>query len=320
MGNTASTLLTVAGYFLLVALGAVLGSRRAVRSHPVPWLSPLQTVLLLAIILALGIQLGANEEVAASLYTIGISALVIAVSAMTGSILLLLCLRIFVLHLDRIALPVGTKQEQPSAEDPPADGSLTGMITAAVILGFVLGRWLLPAEAAPLCARIVSLGLDAMLLLVGLDLGRQGETVSSIRSAGIGALLIPAAVVLGSLLFGALAGSFLPFLPRETAAAAAGMGWYSLAPTLLAPYSLKLSAVAFLANVLREILSILLIPTIARRLGYLECVSAAGATAMDTVLPVIVRATSRRMTVYAFASGLICSLLVPLLVPLLAGI
>ena len=159
-----------------------------------------------------------------------------------------------------------------------------------------------------------------MLFLVGLDLGRQGETVSSIRSAGVGALLIPAAVVLGSLLFGALAGSFLPFLPRETAAAAAGMGWYSLAPTLLAPYSLKLSAVAFLANVLREILSILLIPTIARRLGYLECVSAAGATAMDTVLPVIVRATSRRMTVYAFASGLICSLLVPLLVPLLAGI
>ena len=44
------------------------------------------------------------------------------------------------------------------------------------------------------------------------------------------------------------------------------------------------------------------------------------ATAMDTVLPVIVRATSRRMTVYAFASGLVCSLLVPLLVPLIAGI
>ena len=320
MGNTASTLLTVAGYFLLVALGAVIGSRRAVRSHPVPWLSPLQTVLLLAIILALGIQLGANEEVAASLDMIGISALVIAVSAMTGSILFLLCLRIFVLHLDRIALPVGTKQEQASAEDPSAAGSLTWMITAAVILGFVFGHCLLPAAAAPLCARIVSLGLDAMLFLVGLDLGRQGETVSSIRSAGVGALLIPAAGILGGLRCGALAGSFLPFLPRETAAAAAGMGWYSLAPTLLAPYSLKLSAVAFLANVLREILSILLIPTIARRLGYLECVSAAGATAMDTVLPVIVRATSRRMTVYAFASGLICSLLVPLLVPLLAGI
>ena len=166
----------------------------------------------------------------------------------------------------------------------------------------------------------MTFGLDVMLFLVGLDLGRQGEAVSSVRAAGAGALMIPAAVVSGSLLFGALSGLFLPFSPRETTAVAAGMGWYSLAPTLLAPYSLKLSAVAFLANVLREILSILLIPVIAQRLGFLECVAAAGATAMDTVLPVIVRATNRRMTIYAFASGLICSLLVPLLVPLIAGI
>ena len=320
MGNTASTLLTVSGYFLLVALGALVGSRRAVRNQTVSWLSPLQTVLLLMIILALGIQLGANEEVAASLGVIGFSALVIALSAMAGSVLLLTCLRVFVLRLNRVALPRGAKQEQTAGEEMRTDGSLTWQITAAVIFGFELGHWILPSEAAPLCGKVVTLGLDAMLFLVGLDLGRQGEAIASIRAAGVGALLIPAAVIFGSLLFGALAGLFLPLLPREAAAAAAGMGWYSLAPTILAPYSLKLSAVAFLSNVLREILSILLIPMIARRLGYLECVASAGATAMDTVLPVIVRATSRRMTIYAFASGLICSLLVPLLVPLIAGI
>ena len=68
------------------------------------------------------------------------------------------------------------------------------------------------------------------------------------------------------------------------------------------------------------VVRILLIPAISRRLGFLECVAAAGATAMDTVLPVIVRSTSRRMTIYAFVSGLVCSLLVPLLVPMIAGI
>ncbi len=277
MGNTASTLLTILGYFLLVALGALVGSRKAVRNMTASWLSPLQTVLLLMIILALGIQLGTNEEVAASLDVIGLSALVIALSAMMGSILLLLCLRIFVLRLNRVALPRGGKQEQASAEETHADGALTWQITGAVILGFALGRWLLPFWAAPVCGKVVTLGLDAMLFLVGLDLGRQGEAIASIRAAGVGALLIPAAVVCGSLLFGALAGLFLPFLPRETATAAAGMGWYSLAPTILAPYSLKLSAVAFLSNVLREILSILLIPTIARWLGYLECVASAAA-------------------------------------------
>ena len=41
---------------------------------------------------------------------------------------------------------------------------------------------------------------------------------------------------------------------------------------------------------------------------------------MDTLLPVILKATDRRMTVYAFASGLVCSLLVPVLVPLMIDI
>lgn len=320
MEHTASTLLTVAGYFLLVALGVLLGSRRELKNRNATWLPPLQTVLLLAIILALGIQLGSNEEVAASLDVIGLSALVISMFAMAGSILMLLAVRVFLLRLNRKALPRGASAEQNTVEDMQGDQTLTWMITAAVVLGFILGHWFLPEAVSSRCGRVITLGLDAMLFLVGLDLGRQGEAASSVRAAGAGALLIPAAVIFGSLLFGWLAGWFLPFTPRDTAAAAAGMGWYSLAPTLLAPYSLKLSAVAFLANVLREILSILFIPTIARHLGYLECVASAGATAMDTVLPVIVRATSRRMTIYAFVSGLICSLLVPLLVPLIAGI
>ena len=320
MSHTVSTLITVSGYFALVAAGALLGSHKSVRGRSASWMAPLQTGLLLIIILALGIQLGANEEVSASLKVIGIAALVIALFAMTGSVLCLLLLRVFVLRLDRKALSRGEDAQRSTPEETTADQTLTWLISAAVVLGFIFGHWLLPSAVSARCGSVVTLGLDAMLFLVGLDLGRQGEAVSSIRAAGVRALLIPAAVIAGSLVFGALAAVILPFTSRDTAAVAAGMGWYSLSPTLLAPYSLKLSAVAFLANVLREILSILLIPVIARRLGYLECVAAAGATAMDTVLPVIVRSTSRRMTIYAFASGLVCSLLVPLLVPLTAGI
>ena len=62
-------------------------------------------------------------------------------------------------------------------------------------------------------------------------------------------------------------------------AAASGLGWYSLAPTLLAPYSLSVSAVAFLSNVMREIFSILAIPFVAKYIGYVECASLPGAAA-----------------------------------------
>ena len=45
-----------------------------------------------------------------------------------------------------------------------------------------------------------------------------------------------------------------------------------------------------------------------------------GATAMDTVLPVVVSATDERMTIYSFASGMVLSLAVPVLVPAIVSL
>ena len=92
-------------------------------------------------------------------------------------------------------------------------------------------------------------------------------------------------------------------------------GWYSLAPTLLAPTPLSVSATAFLSNIMHELLSIVAVPAVAQRFGYIEAVALPGATAMDTVLPVVVSATSDRMALYSFTSGAVLSLSVPFLVP-----
>lgn len=318
MRPTSATLLNLVFYLWLVAFGALIGAK-VLRGRLRSWLSKMQTAVLFLIILALGIQLGANEEVAQSVGVIGLAALLSAVVAMAGSLLLAFLLRRFVLKLDRFGLRAGERRGV-AAEGGRADARLTWVIIAAVAVGVLLGRMVLPDAVTRRCAAVVSVGLDVMLFLVGLDLGLEGENFRTMFSeAGARPLLLPLAVAAGSLSFGALASVMLPFSPRETAAAAAGMGWYSLAPTLLAPYSLKLSAAAFLSNILRELLSILLVPVVARRIGYLESVALAGATAMDTLLPVILKSTERHITVYAFASGLVCSLLVPVLVPLMIG-
>lgn len=319
MRPISSILLNLVFYLWLIAFGALIGAK-TLRGRSLPWLSRMQTIVLFLIILALGIQLGANDEVVQSVGVIGLSALLLTTLSMAGSLLFAFLLRRFILKLDRHVLSVRERRGE-EVKEGGTDLRLTWIILSAVILGVILGLWGLPEAVIRRCAPAVSLGLDVMLFLVGLDLGLQGENFRvMLRNAGLRPLLLPLAVVAGSLSFGALTALVLPFAPRETAAVSAGMGWYSLAPSLIAPYSLKLSAVAFLANILRELLSILLIPVIARRLGYLESIAIAGATAMDTLLPVILKSTNRHATVYAFASGLICSLLVPLLVPLLVGI
>ena len=71
-------------YIGMLALGVLVGSRKSVRSRKLPWLGRLQSVALIAI---LGVEIGADDKVISSLGEIGLSALVITVFALAGSLL-----------------------------------------------------------------------------------------------------------------------------------------------------------------------------------------------------------------------------------------
>ena len=105
MNTALGTLWNLAGYIAAVALGAWLGSRPGVRTRPLPWLGKLQLAALMILIVSLGVRLGADDEVIASLGQIGWTAFLITVAAMAGSVLALWLLRHFVLRLDRQGLP-----------------------------------------------------------------------------------------------------------------------------------------------------------------------------------------------------------------------
>ena len=237
-------------------------------------------------------------------------------------LLFLTLLRRFVLRLNHVGLPRGSSQtDHDSAHSAgKADNSLTKWIVIAVVLGMLAGRFIIPPAVTAHCGTVINFGLYLLLFMVGMDMGKQGTFVSDIKTAGFQVLLVPVAVCAGTLVFAAVAGLFLPLGVKDSMAASAGMGWYSLAPTLLAPYSPSVSAVAFLSNVMREIFSILAIPFIARYVGYVECAALPGAAAMDTVLPVVVGATHERITIYSFTSGVVLSLAVPVLVPAIVAL
>ncbi len=317
-----STLINMLIYIALVAAGILLGGRHLWGARGSFWLGKLQLASLLALIVALGIRLGADEEVMDSLGQIGLSSLTITLFSMTGSLVAVTLLRRYILHLDRFGRQGETAAESSSGSgaEEAANSGLTKWIVIAVAAGMGIGYFVFSGCSTAWCGTIIDVGLYILLFLVGTDMGQQGHVLQDIKDAGFRVLLVPGAVVLGTLLFSFAASFLLPLRIKEAVAASAGFGWYSLAPTLLAPFSLSLSAIAFLSNVLREIFSIVAIPFVARSIGYLECVSLPGAAAMDTVLPVIVGATHERITVYAFISGLILSLLVPVLVPLIIAV
>ena len=212
----------------LVVLGAFMGSRPGVRSRPMPWLGRFQTAALLLLIFTLGAELGANEEIVSSLGTIGLNAFVITITSMIGSMLAVHALRKYILKMDafgRTAQEAQAEEAQASHEKAHVDHSLTVLIVAAVVLGMLGGYFVLPDSVTAHCVTVINFGLYLLLLLVGVDMGRQGTMLQDVKAAGFRVLLVPLAVMVGTFAMTALAGIFLPLGPKDCVAASAGFGW-----------------------------------------------------------------------------------------------
>lgn len=191
-------------------------------------------------------------------------------------------------------------------------------IFLSVILGTGIGYLFLPATISSNIGIIIDIGLMVLLFFVGMDIGKQKDVLGKIKKMGFKILLVPFAVIVGSVVGGMVAGLLLKMPINESGAVGAGLGWYTLSSTiLLAENYVELSALAFLANVFREILALVTIPLIAKHIGKLEAVSAGGATAMDTSLPVISKSTDPQTTIIAFLTGVICTTSVPIILPLI---
>lgn len=193
-------------------------------------------------------------------------------------------------------------------------------IILTVIAGILSGLFIFPDVFAEHIGLIIDIGLCLLLFFVGMDIGRNKEILNQIKSKGYKILLIPFGVAVGSIV-GSILGGFALGLPiNESSAIGAGFGWYSLSAIVLSKYSAEIGALAFITNVCREVIALISIPYIAKYIGKLEAIAPAGATAMDTSLPIISKATDGNTAVISFITGVVLSTLVPILVPILISI
>lgn len=193
-------------------------------------------------------------------------------------------------------------------------------IILAVLGGILLGYYFPPEFILSNSDIVIDIGLCLLLFFVGIDIGKNKEVLYKIKEMGFKILLVPLMIILGSILGSILAGLIIDLPVNEAGAVGAGLGWYTLSSMMLTNYSSELSTLAFLTNVVREIIGFLIIPLVAKHIGYLESIAPAGATAMDTSLPLISKSTDSKTAIISFITGMILSTSVPILVPIMISI
>lgn len=193
-------------------------------------------------------------------------------------------------------------------------------ILLAVISGMGLGYFFLPSSINSSTDIIIDIGLMLLLFFVGIDIGKHKDVFEKLKKLGFKILLIPIVIIVGSVLGSMIAGLFIGMPFNEAGAVGSGLGWYTLAPMMLSSYSTELSALAFLANVIREIIALITIPLIAKYIGLFETIAPGGAATMDTCLPIISASTDSETTIVAFISGVICTMAVPIILPIILNL
>lgn len=189
-----------------------------------------------------------------------------------------------------------------------------------IFISFIVGVCLAYAGLLPdflLDHKLSTYALYLMIILVGVGMGSElKQSLKLIQTMKLRILLIPFATVVGTL----IGSSLFPLLVgginlQDSLAIGSGLGYYSLSSIYIKEMRGEtLGAIALLANLSRELLSLLLIPFLARYFGKLAPIASAGATSMDTCLPVISQAVGKQYVLLSVFSGTVLSLLVPFLV------
>jgi uncharacterized membrane protein YbjE (DUF340 family) len=275
-------------------------------------------VTLFALVGVMGWRIGRSDEVVRSFATVGLTALVFGAFAVAGTVGVLLLAGHVRGRQSGVTPPRGARGAGPGRSwaallrDP-------ALLLAALAAGFALARLVMPAadtDGATLIAWI----LYVLLFLIGLGLAASGLTAREIL-AHPDLVLVPVGAAIGTFLGGALAGLLMHVRLGASLSLAAGFGWYSLSGVILTRLGgPSLGAVSFLANMVREVLALVLIPLLGRAGFPQAAVGSGGATAMDVTLPLIEKSCGPRFVPVAMVSGGLLSLSVPILVPLFFGI
>ncbi|MCM1078181.1 MAG: lysine exporter LysO family protein [Bacteroidales bacterium] len=315
--------------------GIIIG-RLFFRNHENSRLPKVISWIVRLLLLSLGLEAGSDSMIMGSLGTLGLTALLMTVAAMSGSSLLASCLWLGVRKSGGSTLPcLGMPSEgtAPAAENDRHDGmrNRPGILwdsmkdSFAVVMFFLSGIILGLSGIMPSDIRPVSLTnyvLYALLLCVGMTIGVDSGFFSRMKGLDRKLMLLPLTTACGTFLGVAVLWAFSrQYLLTDCLAVGSGFAYYSLSSVFITEMrGAELGTVALLSNIFREILAMLVIPLTARALNPLAAVSMGGATTFDTSLPVIMQSAGKDYLIVAAFHGLTLDFSVPLFVTLFCSI
>lgn len=303
------------------------GARISLTDVATRWQGRIVTWLIWLLLFLLGIEVGSNEMIVRSLPTLGVEALLLSSAATLDCCVLAWMLS----RVSKNNTVQENAKNETSADKEGNPAEKEGLQGSSLIRGlkvmkgslivvefFVIGllggiekmvpSWLLDGDVS-------FVALCGLLLFVGLGIGLNPEMKKEVRSLSPRMALLPVVTIIGSWLGALLIWTVLHRTLSDCMAINSGFAYYSLSSIFITEYrGAELGTIALLANIIREMLTLLGAPLMARWFGPLAPISAGGATTMDTTLPILSQTVGQRYIALSIYHGFVVDFTVPFLV------
>lgn len=158
--------------------------------------------------------------------------------------------------------------------------------------------------------------LYVLMFLVGITVGADKAAFKIIKEVKFEILIIPVFVIVGTFIGVSIVSLFLKDLSlKDSLAVGAGFGYYSLSSIIITEIrGESLGALALVANIMREVFTLLFAPLLVMFFGKLAPIASGGATSMDSTLPVVRKFSGKEYALISVYNGTVLTILVPLIV------
>jgi uncharacterized membrane protein YbjE (DUF340 family) len=277
----------------------------------------LQTTLVWLLLFFMGVNTGGIEGITTQFGTIGLSALVLTLLGVAGTVVFSLAVSSIVTPpVGHEGIAIAKRKERSLLRRLYDIVKEPLVLVGIVVLGLTLRL------STPLFdwfqSSLVTYLLYTLLFFVGMGMVHKQISFKGVL-ADKSLFLLPFYTIAGTYLGALLAPLLTDYTIREAWGMLSGFGWYSLSGILISDLGFPiLGSISFLANLLRESFSFFLIPFFGR-LGkryYYPAVCTAGATSMDVTLVLLSSHFGTRTMLGSIYHGVIMSLAAPILIPL----
>lgn len=312
--------------FLYLGIGTIIGLAKIEMISKI--FAVLSNIALIILMMVIGANVGVDQNLIANIGWIGMNCVLLALSAIVVSVAFSVALEKTIVPLEKFKeillqqkISVKTEVDLPEEKTEEKKSSIFMLgVPLYLILGVAVGYFLIPESWVFLLDYLMMGSLMIIYLGVGISLGSDLSVFAYVKLLGWRVLLFPCAIFLGSMISGALMGPLLSLPWSTSVIATVGMSYYSVTGAYMTQaLGNEPGIYGFMVNVLREFLTVLLLPLLVR-IGKSAPIAGGASGNMDTMLLPVTRFIGPELGLVALITGTVLTLFVPFLLPILGAI